>query len=90
MTVQECARAQGFPDYYEFLSVNETLAKIVEDVRRRSVSQLLVVTYSHISQQHRQIGNAVPVPLALALGKSLGQALLQTWQEKAREGSPEV
>lgn len=41
-------------------------------------------------QQHRQIGNAVPVPLAMALGKALGDALLKMWQEEDRVGSPEV
>lgn len=51
-------------------------------------------------QQYRQIGNAVPVPLARALGGALGKTLLQAWRaEEAaagdavavlREGSPEV
>jgi DNA (cytosine-5)-methyltransferase 1 len=71
LTVRECARAQGFPDHYEFLSANDAPAKIVAD-------------------QLRQIGNAVPVPLAYALGKSLGQTLFKMWDEKDREGSPEV
>jgi len=71
VTIQECARAQGFPDHYQFLSVNKELPKIVQD-------------------QQRQIGNAVPIPLALALGKSLGEVLLKTWQEEDRAGSPEV
>ncbi|KAH7909914.1 S-adenosyl-L-methionine-dependent methyltransferase [Hygrophoropsis aurantiaca] len=71
ITVRECARAQGFPDDYEFLSINEKPCKVAED-------------------QHRQIGNAVPVPLALALGKCLGQALLKMWEKMEREGSPEI
>jgi len=41
-------------------------------------------------QQLRQIGNAVPIPFAYALGKSLGRALLKMWEEKGREGSPEL
>jgi hypothetical protein len=32
VTIQECARAQGFPDHYQFLSVNKELSKIVQDV----------------------------------------------------------
>jgi len=47
-----------------------------------------------ILQQIRQIGNAVPVPLALALGKELGVALIQAWKEELesldeRKTSPE-
>lgn len=44
----------------------------------------------------RQVGNAVPVPLALALGKAIGNALHELWrtreeQEQAwRANSPEV
>jgi len=48
-----------------------------------------------ILQQIRQIGNAVPVPLALALGKELGVALIQAWKEELEsldewEPSPEL
>ncbi|KAJ8522382.1 hypothetical protein ONZ45_g1036 [Pleurotus djamor] len=40
--------------------------------------------------QHKQIGNAVPVPLAMALGKSLGDALVKDWSRQERDGSPEA
>lgn len=43
-----------------------------------------------VVQQYRQIGNAVPVPLALALGRSLGEVLLKMWEDKERAGSPEL
>ncbi|KXN86923.1 DNA (cytosine-5)-methyltransferase 1A, partial [Leucoagaricus sp. SymC.cos] len=33
-------------------------------------------------EQMKQIGNAVPVPMALALGKELGAALTQAWREE--------
>jgi len=39
------------------------------------------------TQQLRQIGNAVSVPFALALGKELGNAILKDWEKKEREGS---
>ncbi|KAF8891199.1 hypothetical protein BD779DRAFT_1513769 [Infundibulicybe gibba] len=68
VTVRECARAQGFPDCYNFASANHLV----------------------VQNQIRQIGNAVPVPLALALGKSLGDALIRNWEENERQGSPAV
>lgn len=62
---------------------------------RRGCAWRLVISKScfadmSTSQQLRQIGNAVPVPLALALGKALGDSLLTMWAEEEREGSPEV
>lgn len=47
LTVRECARAQGFPDWVDFH------------------------TDTNLRSAYRQIGNAVPIPLANALGKSL-------------------
>jgi DNA (cytosine-5)-methyltransferase 1 len=35
----------------------------------------------------RQIGNAVSVPFALALGKELGKGMIKDWEKKEREGS---
>ncbi|KAJ7343110.1 S-adenosyl-L-methionine-dependent methyltransferase [Mycena albidolilacea] len=43
-----------------------------------------------ISDYYRQIGNAVPVPLAAALGRSLQAAFVETWKRMPREGSPEL
>jgi len=42
--------------------------------------------------QLRQIGNAVPIPLSHALGRSLGETLVRRWQEslKYRPPSPEL
>ncbi|OCH93875.1 S-adenosyl-L-methionine-dependent methyltransferase [Obba rivulosa] len=73
ITVRECARAQGFPDRYRFLSVNSRPSDIMAD-------------------QLRQIGNAVPVPLALALGKEIGKAYFDMSYSiaSARDISPEL
>jgi DNA (cytosine-5)-methyltransferase 1 len=45
------------------------------------------VLYFSMFQQLRQIGNAVAVPFALALGKELGKAMILEWEENQREGS---
>ncbi|OSD08481.1 S-adenosyl-L-methionine-dependent methyltransferase [Trametes coccinea BRFM310] len=66
LTVRECARAQGFPDKYRFLSSNEKINDVIAD-------------------QLRQIGNAVPVPLALALGKAVGKAACAQYKRRERQ-----
>ncbi|KAI0222385.1 hypothetical protein L0F63_007074 [Massospora cicadina] len=53
LTVRECARAQGFPDSFIFLSYAPDDTK----------------------DMHRQVGNAVPPPLATALSHQLVLAL---------------
>ena len=49
---------------------------------------------STFEQQFRQIGNAVPVPLATALGRAIGKAAVQLWkgedEEQMRMDSPEL
>ncbi|TCD67280.1 hypothetical protein EIP91_000302 [Steccherinum ochraceum] len=77
LTVRECARSQGFPDHYKFVSYSDTPQGQVRD-------------------QLKQIGNAVPIPLGMALGRELGKALFIMWKrqddEEAREraNSPEA
>ncbi|KAJ3855004.1 S-adenosyl-L-methionine-dependent methyltransferase [Lentinula lateritia] len=39
---------------------------------------------------YKQIGNAVPVPLAFALGQSLSDALVANWNRSQREMSPDI
>jgi DNA (cytosine-5)-methyltransferase 1 len=47
-----------------------------------------------LKKQFRQIGNAVPVPLAAALGRAIGKAVVQMWRdedvERMRVDSPEL
>lgn len=57
----------------------------------------LIITSSDapgLQQQFRQIGNAVPVPLAAAIGRAIGKAALQMWkgedEERMRVDSPEL
>ncbi|KAG2063855.1 S-adenosyl-L-methionine-dependent methyltransferase [Suillus decipiens] len=73
LTVRECARAQGFPDNYEFVSVNKEKKQMTKA----------------IDDQFRQIGNAVPTSLAQALGKAFGGAMNKMWDaEPSRDASP--
>ncbi|KZV73358.1 S-adenosyl-L-methionine-dependent methyltransferase [Peniophora sp. CONT] len=79
LTTRESARAQGFPDDYTFCAAS----------KNTSNPRLI------IQDQQRQIGNAVPVPLARAFAeRSLRPALLARYElegrESSNEGSPEV
>uniref|UniRef100_A0A5B6YUM1 DNA (cytosine-5-)-methyltransferase n=1 Tax=Davidia involucrata TaxID=16924 RepID=A0A5B6YUM1_DAVIN len=67
LTVRECARLQGFPDYYEFCG----------DVKERQVAlgDSTQVSFQLIQPLgYCQVGNAVAVPVARALGYALGMA----------------
>ncbi|KAJ3126613.1 hypothetical protein HK098_007368 [Nowakowskiella sp. JEL0407] len=61
LSLRECARAQGFPDEFHFTSYNPNDPDAAEP---------------NIKDLHRQVGNAVPPPLAKAMGLCLLDALL--------------
>ncbi len=46
LTVRECARVQGFPDYYQMQSMNNTTSKIVNDVSINHGSLCLNLTFA--------------------------------------------
>ena len=70
--MRECARAQGFPDRYEFLPGENG----IKDVSNKNNFPATVHRANGVEQMYRQIGNAVPVPLALALGRALGETIV--------------
>ncbi|KAJ8427934.1 hypothetical protein Cgig2_023310 [Carnegiea gigantea] len=55
LTIRECARLQGFPDYYRFCG--------------------------NVKERYCQVGNAVAVPVARALGYALGMAVQRLTEE---------
>ncbi|KAJ1529016.1 uroporphyrin-III C-methyltransferase, partial [Nowakowskiella sp. JEL0078] len=61
LSLRECARSQGFPDAFHFTSYNPNDPEANEP---------------NINDLHRQVGNAVPPPLAKAIGLMLVEALL--------------
>jgi len=62
LTVRECARIQGFPDWYQFMGKRTTGGIRRAGNPRKSIHFREVPKYT-------QIGNAVPVQLAKILGK---------------------
>ncbi|KAJ7150376.1 S-adenosyl-L-methionine-dependent methyltransferase [Mycena filopes] len=66
LTVREFARSQGFPDWFVFVSVNDSVVTL-----------------------HRQIGNAVPWQVSLALGRELRIAMFEDWKKRKAREPPE-
>ena len=93
--MREYARLQGFPDSYVFGDVTDHSTSAATEVTLQSSCSFMTQTdASIIKQQFRQIGNAVPVPLAAALGRAIGKAVVQLWKDEdedhMRVDSPEL
>lgn len=70
LTVREWARLQGFPDWYEFKGKRTTGGL------RRAGNPLEGIHFRELPK-YTQIGNAVPVPMARAIGEHLASILLK-------------
>ena len=70
LTVREWARLQGFPDWYEFKGKRTTGGL------RRAGNPLEGIHFRELPK-YTQIGNAVPVPMAKAIGEHLASILLK-------------
>jgi len=70
LTVRECARLQGFPDWYEFMG-NRTTGGL-----RRAGNPRKSIHFREVPK-YTQVGNAVPVQLANILGHHFGRILRQ-------------
>jgi DNA (cytosine-5)-methyltransferase 1 len=68
LTVREWARLQGFPDWYEFKGKRTTGGL------RRAGNPLEGIHFRELPK-YTQIGNAVPVPMARAIGEHLASIL---------------
>lgn len=90
LSLREFARSQGFNDDYTLRSSHPTPAGRLADVSGTIVSTLISELDLGV-QYFKLIGNAVPLPLAAALGRSIGSALIHDWRERCRrEGSIEI
>ena len=68
LTVRECARVQGFPDWYQFMGKRTTGGLRRAGNPRESIHYREVPKYT-------QVGNAVPVQLAKVLGHHFREIL---------------
>jgi len=68
LTVREWARLQGFPDWYQFKGTRTTGGT-------RRAGNPVEGIHSRALPKYTQIGNAVPVPMAKAIGEHIAKIL---------------
>lgn len=74
MTVREQARGQGFPDDFEFQGDTAAMHAQIGELAAEALRISLCSTYN--------AGNAVPVPLAEALGRQIRAVLMKKMFEQ--------
>ena len=90
VTVRELARSQGFPDSFVFYSINDNVvtvraARVPFHSLFRGMTEFGFPFLPPPNQMHRQIGNAVPWPVAAAIGRELREARLKKWRRDRQE-----
>jgi len=77
VSVRECARSQGFPDTFTFYGARLRASESPNNAAHAHFHA------GNVTSMHRQVGNAVPPPLAAALGRELKKALEKSAAKKA-------
>src|ERR1700734_2272473 len=92
VTIQECARAQGFPDHYQFLSVNKELSKIVQDVCQcldtRSYIWANVRSCFVLLSNNARSGTQYQYHLRWLSGNLLGKSCSKLGRKKTGQAAP--
>lgn len=71
VSVRECARSQGFPDSYKFFGT------LLDRHKQVSIQGSTIINKITL---YVQVGNAVPPPLAFAIGSEILKAIQKHWE----------